>query len=164
MRQKDVGMACGWFDELPGSMLTIDTGAGILMTPVRSTSVMETKMRHAWKRLCGAGLVCLLSMAGPVFGAEPPGPVKEWFRCEADSDCVHIQYTCAGAAVNRAFAKPADEYFALENARTECVGPDWRERHKGTLPSDRAEVPYKVYCEARQCKVQGISPKKPGFS
>lgn len=107
----------------------------------------------------------LLSMVAPGCLAGPPAaPADNWFRCEADTDCVHIRYACAEGVVNKAFAQVANDDYALANARMNCVasvppGPDKGASHKGGK-----DIPYKVYCEARQCKVRGADRKMPGFS
>ena len=110
-------------------------------------------MRRSWKRSCGAALSCLFWMGGPAVGAEPPAPANEWYRCEADSDCLHIQHPCVDVAVNKAYAKPAIDFYESVSARIECAGPP---------DKDGKDVPSRVYCEARHCKVRGTSPKKPG--
>ena len=119
-------------------------------------------MRQVWKSLYGGGLVILLSIAGPAFGAEPPEPSSEWYRCEADSDCLHIQHPCVDVAVNKAYAKPAIDFYESISARIECAGPPPRERGKGAPDKDGKDVPSRVYCEARQCKVRGKSLNKAG--
>ena len=83
-------------------------------------------------------------------------PTNDWFKCDSDKDCIEIEYTCAGGVVNVSFAKQAAEFYQLENARKNCVRPK---------PTDaQKKIPFKVFCEMKKCRVQGINPKGPGFS
>ncbi len=99
-------------------------------------------------------LLSLAPVATCLAGSEKPA--DKWFQCVANTDCVHIEYACAQGVVNKAFAKDANDYFALENARRNCVRPA-DDAHKN-------KEPYKVYCEINRCKVKGVNPKPPGFS
>ncbi|MBC7714272.1 MAG: hypothetical protein H7177_13090 [Rhizobacter sp.] len=88
--------------------------------------------------------------------AEELKPNDSWFQCQKDSECINIDYNCAGNVVNTAFAKIAKDYYELENARSNCIRQEPTEAQK--------KIPYKVFCKSNKCGVQGINPKKPGFS
>lgn len=79
----------------------------------------------------------------------------EWFTCQADSDCVDINYTCAGAVVNKKFLEDATKYYQHKNAITNCETSSSGNKSK--------PVPFKVFCEKATCKKQGKNPKL-GFS
>ncbi len=83
-------------------------------------------------------------------------PEESWFSCTTDSDCIEIKYTCAGGVVNKKYTNIAKDYYQIENARTNCL--------EGEPTENQKKTPYKVFCELKKCKVQGVYPKKPGFS
>ncbi len=96
-------------------------------------------------------LLLTMTLSLPGFAQEKPSP--EWFACTQDSDCVDIHYSCAGATVNKSFAQKANEFYKLENARTECTSPQ---------PPANAP-PFRVFCKDNVCGSEGINPN-PGFS
>lgn len=95
-------------------------------------------------------LTTLLSL--PALAQEQPSP--EWFSCTQDSDCVDISYPCAGATVNKSFAQKANEFYKLENARTNCMS---------TPDTGKSTVPFRTFCKANICGSEGVNPN-PGFS
>ena len=100
--------------------------------------------------------ISCIFFTGIFVGAEELGPPNEWFQCKVDSDCIEIEFYCAGGIVNIAFAKEAQKYYANLNARSKCFNPPLTESEK--------KIPYKVFCEKKKCQVQGKNPKGPGFS
>ncbi len=83
-------------------------------------------------------------------------PTDLWFSCHKDSDCIHIDYNCAGAVVNKDFERIANEYYKTENSRLNC-------ERKEPSPAE-LKVPYKILCLENKCSIQGIKRKRPGFS
>ena len=98
-------------------------------------------------------LTCIVSTTSK---AQEIKPDEQWRYCTVDQDCIHIEYACAQSAVNRKFANVAEAYLSQENAKSNCIS---RRQDK-----DKPEEPYRVYCEAKQCKVRGHNPKPPKFS
>ncbi len=81
----------------------------------------------------------------------------EWFTCEADKDCVDINYSCAGAVVNKTYLEEANKHYRYINSVTECyVKPPSKDQK--TEP-----VPFKIFCKEKKCQKQGVNPKQ-GFS
>lgn len=95
-------------------------------------------------------------LASSTSAAPGKGIPKEWQQCKVDSDCVHIEYSCTQAVVNKKYARPADEYLGHENSILDCVQMPPSEKQK--------QDPYKIFCESKQCKVRGVNPKSPKFS
>ena len=106
------------------------------------------------KILLAVRFALLFLAAGEVL-AVPTRPPQAWFQCVQDADCVHLNYSCAGAVVNMAYAKRADEYYALENARSNCTNAGQKAVN---------ERSHKTYCEASICKYRGHKPVLRGFS
>lgn len=94
-------------------------------------------------------LVLMLSayIAGQVANAGLQ-PSEEWFRCAKSTDCVHIDFECAGGVVNKAFEKAAEEYYRNQSDISTCM------RMK---PSDaELKVPYRVLCVKHKCVHYGV--------
>ena len=91
----------------------------------------------------------VLEFNGKRFEAES----AEWFQCTRDEDCVDISYSCAGAAVNKKFAKVANELYRNQNMTRDCAIRD----------AGKNDPPFKVFCKNKKCGSQRRNPKM-GFS
>lgn len=101
----------------------------------------------------------------PMDFSRGPEPTPQWFRCEADSDCVHVRYSCADGVVNKAFAKDAAKHYGYLSSVTECISEEEVLRLQEKATGKKADrPPYQIYCEAKQCKHRGIPTTRPGFS
>ena len=96
------------------------------------------------------GLLLGLITSNTSFGNEEK---PEWFQCQNDKECVDIAYPCSGHAVNKKFAKEANEFYRQQNAVRECAVK---------VPSKNLP-PFKVFCKKSKCESQGRNPKI-GFS
>ena len=100
-------------------------------------------------------LVCfqILNVSFAVADEKKENP--EWFVCSKDSDCVDINYSCAGAVVNRKFAEEANSHYRYINSVSECFMKPTEKNPK--------TPPFKVFCKQKKCQKQGMNPKI-GFS
>lgn len=103
-------------------------------------------------------LVCLLSTFSfdSYCIASESEPKNVWFECVIDSDCVKVDYECAGNVVNKKYERAANLFYGNLNAISNCFRPAPTQEMK--------KIPYKVFCEKKKCHSQGLSPKSPGFS
>jgi len=92
----------------------------------------------------------VFSILSNVF-AEDLKPSEKWSQCSTDDDCVHLVYPCAADVVHKNFSKEAREYYEKLSARIECAAYEPSEAQK--------KIPYKVFCKAKKCSVQGVKPK-----